>query len=127
MLEKNNVNMKFLTFEQIKAHLRLDDEQAEAERDLLEAYGDSAETTVENLTGRDYTSIMSTYGEVPKPLVIAALMLVDVNYQHRSPLGQQTMSIVPYTFDLLIKPYMRLASDTNENNNIQGYGGYCNI
>ena len=119
--------MKYLTFAQIKQQLRLDDEQAEMERDLLEAYGDSAETTVENITGRDYTSIMSTYGEVPKPLVIAALMLVDVNYQHRSPLGQQTMSIVPYTFDLLIKPYMRLTSDTNETNNNQGYGRHCNL
>ena len=119
--------MKFLTFEQIKAQLRLDDEQAELERLLLETYGEAAEETVMNLINRDYTSIMSTYGEVPKPLVIASLMLVDVNYQHRSPVGQQNMSIVPYSFDILIKPYMRLTTDANETNNNQGYGRHYNL
>ena len=119
--------MKYLTFAQIKQHLRLDDEQAELEQGLLETYGEAAETTVMNLIYRDYTSIMSTYGEVPKPLVVAALMLVDVNYQHRSPVGQQNMSIVPYSFDILIKPYMRLTTDANESNNNQGYGRHCNL
>ena len=35
-------------------------------------------------------------------------MLVDTQYKERSPLSSQNMSGVPYTFDLLIKPYMKL-------------------
>ena len=35
--------MRYLTFEQIKAQLRLDDVQADMERDLLEMYGEAAE------------------------------------------------------------------------------------
>ena len=35
--------MKYLTFEQIKAQLRLDDAQATEEHDLLELYGEAAE------------------------------------------------------------------------------------
>ena len=35
-------------------------------------------------------------------------MLVDVSYNNRSPIGPQQMSLIPYTFDMLIKPYMKL-------------------
>ena len=37
-------------------------------------------------------------------------MLVDVSYQYRSPISPTNVSVVPYTFDILVKPYMRLAS-----------------
>ena len=47
---------------------------------------------------------------VPEPLLQASLMLVDVSYTQRSPVSTQSMAIVPYTFDVLTKPYMRLAS-----------------
>jgi hypothetical protein len=53
---------------------------------------------------------MQIYGRIPAPLIHASLMLVDVSYQHRSPVSPQNMSIVPYTFDILVKPYMRLAN-----------------
>jgi hypothetical protein len=39
-------------------------------------------------------------------------MLVDVSYQYRSPVSAQNMSIVPYTFDLLVKPYVKLTDDS---------------
>ena len=48
------------------------------------------------------------YGGIPKSVVNAALMLVDTWYQHRSPASPVNISIVPYTFDILIKPYMKL-------------------
>ena len=47
-------------------------------------------------------------GTMPAPLVQAALMLVDTSYQFRSPVSAQNMSVVPYTFDLLVKPYVKL-------------------
>ena len=100
--------MKFLTFEQIKAQLRLDDEQAEEERDLLVLYGESAEDAVLSLVRRNMVNLVETYGHVPKQIVQATLMLVAISYQHREPASQQNMYAVPYTFDMLIKSYMRL-------------------
>ena len=118
--------MKYLTFERIKQQLRLDDAQAEMEKDLLIMYGESAEEVVMNTIQRDYQNIMETYGTVPAPIIHAALMLVDVSYQHRSPVSPQNMSTVPYTFDLLVKPYMRMTYN-NENENNNGYGRHCNL
>ena len=100
--------MKFLTFDQIKAQLRLDDEQAEEERDILELYGESAEDAVLSLVRRNMANLVETYGRIPKQIVQATLMLVAISYQHREPASQQNMYAVPYTFDLLIKSYMRL-------------------
>ena len=100
--------MKFLKFDMIKAQLRLDDEQAQLEHDLLEMYGESAEETVLNTMNRTLEDIIAQYGRVPKPIVHATLMLVDNAYKERSPISPQNMSVVPYAFDLMLKPYMRL-------------------
>ena len=100
--------MKYLTFERIKAQLRLDDEQAQQEHDLLCMYGESAEETVLNTLNTTMEDIIEQYGRVPKPIEHATLMLVDNAYKERSPISPQSMSTVPYTFDMMLKPYMRL-------------------
>lgn len=97
--------MKFLTLELIKKHLRID---GVIEDDLLELYGEAAEETLLNHIGATYEELTESTGEMPKALVQAALMLVDVSYQHRSPVSSQSISIVPYTFDILVKPYVKL-------------------
>lgn len=97
--------MKYLTLELIKAHSRI---EYDCEDTLLELYGEAAEDTVCELTRRSYDDFLSEYGEMPKAVVQASLMLVDVSYSQRSPVGVQQMHAVPYTFDLLIKPYMKL-------------------
>ena len=102
--------MKYLTFDMIKQQLRLDDEQAQAEHDILELYGGSAEDTVLNLCNRTITDIFEQYGMVPKALVHATLMLVDNAYKERSPISPQSMSTVPYAFDLMLKPYIKLTT-----------------
>lgn len=118
--------MKFLTLDQIKAQLRLDDEQFEYEHDLLELYGEAAEDMVLNTCNRTITDIFEQYGMVPKALVQAGLMLVAQSYQHREPSSPQNLSVVPYAFDLLLKPYMRLTTSSATNNN-NGYGKHCNL
>ena len=118
--------MKYLTFEQIKQQLRLDDEQAQLEHDLLELYGESAENTVLNLLNRTITDVYEQHGCIPRPLVHATLMLVDNAYKERSPISPQSMSAVPYAFDLMLKPYMRLTTSSATNNN-NGYGRHCNL
>ena len=104
--------MEFLTFDQIKAQLRLDDTQAEAERTLLEMYGTAAEELVLDLIRRTEEELLEEYDEMPKRIIQAALIIVAQSYQHREVTSAQNMSIVPYTFDLLIKPFMRLADKT---------------
>ena len=101
--------MKWLTIEDIKKQLRIEPGFTD-EDTLLESYGEAAEDTLLNYLNRPYHDIIEHYGKVPMPLVQASLMLVDVSYQHRSPVSVTNISLVPYTFDLLVKPYMRLTS-----------------
>lgn len=110
--------MKWLTLEWIKAHSRID---FDGEDELLELYGESAEDTVLNVINRSYTDVIEHYGEVPKPLFVAALMLVETSYTQRAPISMQNLYTVPYAFDMMVKPYMKLASN-NENSNNTGYG-----
>lgn len=100
--------MKWLTLKDIKAQLRIESWQT-AEDDLLKGYGNSAEDTILNHLNRTYYDLLEQYGSVPQAIIDASKMLVDVWYQHRSPVESLNMSIVPYTFDLMIKPYMKLA------------------
>ena len=58
---------------------------------------------------------IETYGEVPTPLFVAALQLVEVSYTQRAPISQQNMYQVPYTFDAMVKPYMRLTNNSENN------------
>jgi uncharacterized phage protein (predicted DNA packaging) len=97
--------MRWLDLEYIKAHSRID---YDCEDDLLELYADSAEETVLNLLGRSYENLIEECGEVPAPVKQAALMLVDLSYKERSPISPQQLYAVPYTVDVLIKPYMVL-------------------
>lgn len=106
--------MKWLTLDWIKKHSRID---FDCEDSLLELYGDAAEDTVLNVVARDYTDVIEQWGEVPKPLFVAALMLVEVSYTQRAPITQQNMYTVPYAFDMMVKPYMRLTSkETSQSN-----------
>ena len=97
--------MKWLSIDYIKQHSRID---YDCEDGLLEMYGDSAEDTVLNVIARSYTEVIEHYGEVPKPLFVAALMLVEVDYNHRSPDAMNNMYAVKYSFDMKVKPYMKL-------------------
>ena len=100
--------MKWLTLEKIKQQCRIEADFT-MEDTLLTGYGNSAESTILNHLNRTYYDLTEQYGEVPQDIINASLMLVDVWYHHRSPVEALSMSIVPYTFDLLIKPYMKLA------------------
>ena len=105
--------MKWLTLERIKQQLRIEADMHE-EDSLLEMYGESAEEVLLNYLNRSYEEVSEVYGGVPVPLQHASLMLVDTSYQYRSPVSAQSMSLVPYTFDILVKPYMRLADQKEE-------------
>ena len=118
--------MKWLTLERIKQQCRIEPDFTE-EDSLLEMYGESAEEVLLNHLYRSYEDLMEVYGRIPAPLVHASLMLVDVSYQHRSPVSPQNMSIVPYTFDILVKPYMRLTYNESDNENNETRYGCKNL
>jgi hypothetical protein len=105
--------MKFLTIDKIKQQLRLD---CTCEAELLTGYGNSAERTLAAYLGymdeKNHPSVDKMLedfdGQIPEPLEQAALMLVDTWYQYRTPDSAQNMSVVPYTFDFIVKPYVKL-------------------
>lgn len=107
--KKKRKVMKYLTLNLIKMQCRIEPDFDE-EDEVLEEYGESAEETVLNALGRTYEDIVEMYGDIPAPVRHASLMLCDLSYQHRSPISGQNMYLVPYTFDLLLKPYMKLAT-----------------
>lgn len=100
--------MKWLTIDYIKQHSRID---FDCEDGLLELYGNAAEDALLNLCRRSMEDLMEKYGEVPAPLHVAALQLVENWYTNRVPDTALNLSSVPYAFDLLVKPYMRLSDD----------------
>lgn len=110
--------MKFLTIEYIKQHSRIN---FDCDDQLLELYGDSAEETLAGLLNRGktveqmVTSLTEEYGQVPARCYQAALMLTEQAYNHRGPTSPTNMSVVPYGFDLLIKPLMRLTLNSDDN------------
>ena len=103
--------MKFLTFEQIKAQLRLTDDQAERERTRLEGMAESAEDAVLTIIRRPLRNVKQVYGHVPQKLIQVTLLLVDEWYKYRSPVEQGQLYPVPYAYDMMLKPMMRLAGE----------------
>lgn len=118
--------MKWLTLPQIKQHLRIEPDFT-LEDDVLTAYGASAEDTVLNVLNRDYTEVIERWGEVPAPIVHASLLLVSLSYQIHEPATDRNMYMVPYAFDIMVKPYMKLANDNYGQNNNNRYGKHCNL
>ena len=104
--------MKFLTLEQIKAQCRIEADFT-LEDTKLTLYGDSAEQVIFSMCQRPYEDFIETYGAIPQDVVHAALLLVTASYEHNAAVSMQNLSMVPYGFDMLIKPYMRLTSATD--------------
>ena len=85
---------------------------------LLTAYGSASENALLRVCNRTYDDLLENFGEdgekggkvVPPDFRIAALMLAKHLYEHRGPTENVSLSMVPYSIDLFIKPFMRLTS-----------------
>ena len=99
--------MKWLTLPIIKQQLRIEPDYTD-EDDRLTSYGNSAEDTILYLCDRTYDDFISNYGKIPTQIVEASLLLVNLSYEQRSPITQYHMSSVGYSFDMKVKPFMRL-------------------
>lgn len=103
--------MKFLTIDYIKQHSRIDFDCEDAE---LELYGAAAENTLLATVRRTLDNVRDMNdGKVPAEYYHLALMLTDAGYQHRSPTSPQNQSIIPYGFDIKVKPLMRLGGGSD--------------
>ena len=106
--------MKWLNLEKIKAQLRIEPDFHD-EDEWLEDAGESAEEAIMEVLNRGYEDLYEVYGRIPAPVRQTSLMLVDSLYQFRGKDATQTLQSNP-TFALLLKPYMRLASNNGINN-----------
>lgn len=117
--------MRYLTLEWIKSHSRID---YDLEDELLTLYGDAAEKAVLNIIGRSLSEVAQKWGTqeqpVPAELMQATLMLVDASYTQRSPVSTMSLYAVPYSFDLLVKPYVKLSDRATGNSGILVAGYY---
>lgn len=117
--------MRYLTLNGIKLHSRID---YNIEDELLTLYGNAAEEAVLNIIGRSLSEVAQLWGTqeqpVPAALVQATLMLVDASYTQRSPVSTMNLYAVPYSFDLLVKPYMKLSDRATGNGGILVAGYY---
>ena len=116
--------MNFLTLEDIKLQCHLDDWQMEEQHPLLERYGAAAEGSVLRCCNRTLEDLYENYGKVPDEFHVAALMIAKDMYDHR---GTNTaMAVNPLaTFDLLLRPFVKLTTSDNANTN--NNGRYCNL
>ena len=104
--------MKWLTLNLIKMNSRI---QGDDENELIELYGNSAEQQVLQDTGRTYEELLQFGdGTMPADIVNASLMLADFAYQQRSPVDKMKWYAVPYTYEKIIKPYVRLAYERED-------------
>ena len=98
--------MEYLTLDYIKAHSRID---YDCEDDILEAKGSAAEVAILNLLNCSLDDLKEANGGiVPTPVIEATFELADSLIQHRAPTEHVSLSIVPYGFDLMLRPYIVL-------------------
>lgn len=98
--------MEYLTLDYIKAHSRID---YDCEDDIIELKGSAAEAAILNLLNRSLDDLKEANGGmVPIPVVEATFELADSLIRHRAPTEQVSLSIVPYGFDLMLRPYIVL-------------------
>ena len=109
--------MKWLTLPEIKEQLRIEADFT-LEDQKLTMYGDSAEEVLMEVTRRTYDDFIDNYGKIPTPIREVSLMLVTVSYETGSAVSQQQLYSNP-TFDMKVKPYMRLADGPMEQQPIE--------
>lgn len=99
--------MMWISVELLKQHSRID---IDDEDGLLALYVDAAEEVVLEYTRRSYEELVELGGgSVPQSVVNATLLIANSLYTHRSPAEPGVLSMVPYTADMLLKPWMKLS------------------
>lgn len=118
----NQDGLKYVTLHELKLQMRVDFEE---EDEIIRAYGRAAEDAIIRGTGRSETELLRfgfeektgelpTEGEIlgsehfPSRLKVAILMFAANLYRNREPVASVAQNAVPYSFDVLVKPYKKL-------------------
>ena len=100
--------MKWLTLDFLRTQLRLDADQTDDDA-YIEALAEVAEDSILSICNRSWDNVQETYGNTPRAFTTAAAMLVAQWYRHREPSDSMQTYTVPYAYDLMLKPYIKLA------------------
>lgn len=79
------MDLQFLTVEQLKAQLRVDDDVWFADQAAIEIYAQAAEDAALEFIGRPLDDVIDVYGKVPTNIVLACLHRFTDSYTHRDP------------------------------------------
>lgn len=97
--------MEVVSLGELKANSRIDGTEEDA---VLEQIGETAEAMVQAIMERDFADLAEEFGSVPAPVVRSILCLADHLYTHRAAVSSSSMYAVPYTIDMMLKPYCKL-------------------
>lgn len=115
-------DLRIVTLEELKAQMRVEDNVEDV---LIEAYGRAAENTIIRQTNRTVEELeLMNYEQqngplasgstapgvewFPSPLKVAILMLAAQLYRNREVTSVGSMTAIPYTIDVLVKPWVKL-------------------
>ena len=114
--------MKFITLNELKDQLRIEHDYTD-EDGLLTTDGNAAEAALLRACNRTADDLLATFGTTdpdtgdvlpPPDFVMACLMLGKHLYEHRGPDDSVQQVQVPYSIDLMVKPFIKLTTTTNE-------------
>lgn len=98
--------MRWLTLTLIKEKCR---ETESYQDNILTLYGETAESLILRLCNRTYDEILEYNNNVfPYELITASLMILNHWFDNGTPVLSAKLSQIPYTLDILIKPFMKL-------------------
>lgn len=117
--------LRIVSLEELKAQMRVEDN---VEDELIGAYGRAAEGTVLRHTGRTVSELcLMNYEEqngplpegqdvpgtewFPSSLKVAVLMFAAQLYRNREPVSAGPMTAIPYTLEVLVKPWTKLSKE----------------
>lgn len=114
--------MKFITINELKDQLRIEHDWND-EDSLLTTMGNAAEAALLRACNRTADDLLDTFGTTdpatgdvlpPPDFKMACLMLGKHLYDHRGPADSVPQVQVPYSIDLMVKPFIKLADTTTE-------------
>ena len=111
----------FLPLELIKKHLNIDPYFKDDDRYLMQL-GEVAINVIEKHIDRDLSCYLNAAGELPAPLIQAALLMVGNLYQSRESVSFASAVEIPLSYTYLLDLYKNYGTDENKIDQLYGCG-----
>lgn len=109
----------FLPLELIKKHLNIDPYFKDDDAYLMQL-GEVAMNVIEKHIDRDLSAFMNSSGELPSPLIQAALLMVGNLYQSRESVSFASAVEIPLSYSYILDLYRNYGADENKMDHIYG-------